>query len=58
MASDGQMVHQLTAYEEDFLEDGIIAVCACGWTSRRCSNREHANREQRQHEIAGAPDAD
>ena len=45
-----KMVHQLTAYEEDFLEDGVKAVCACGWTSRRRDNQEDAAYEQRQHE--------
>jgi hypothetical protein len=25
--------HSLIAYEEDFLEDGVTAVCECGWKS-------------------------
>lgn len=27
--------HLLVEYEEDFLEDGTVAVCSCGWRSPR-----------------------
>ena len=36
------MQHELVAYEEDFLEDGVKAVCVCGWMSERCPTKNQA----------------
>jgi len=31
--------HALVAYEEDFLVDGVVAVCECGWKSAEWPNQ-------------------
>jgi hypothetical protein len=44
--------HTLSAFEEYFLEDGKIAVCACGWKSRRHITEGNAILEHSRH-VAG-----
>ena len=44
--------HALIAYEEDFLEDGVIALCACGWKSERTVNAADASAAHWRHQVA------
>ena len=41
--------HPLSAFEESFLEDGIVAVCACGWKSQRQATEGNAIAEHTKH---------
>lgn len=41
--------HTLSAFEESFLEDGKIAVCECGWKSRRHITEGNAIEEHAKH---------
>ena len=36
-------VHELAEFESDFLEDGVIAWCSCGWASDRKADQESAS---------------
>ena len=35
--------HVLSEFESDFLEDGVIAWCSCGWSSPRKADQESAS---------------
>jgi hypothetical protein len=48
------MTHHLSAFEESFIEDGIVSVCECGWKSEKqitegnavIAYRKHATENQ------------
>jgi hypothetical protein len=54
--------HVLTAYEGYFLEDGVAALCSCGWKSDRvdsmasalCEHQIHAREMKREGQLANA----
>ena len=52
------MKHALTEYEESFLDDGVVAVCVCGWQSERLPNVQEALEYYREHEANPWPDLD
>lgn len=41
--------HVLNAFEESFLEDGVVAVCECGWRSQRHVTEGNATDEHAKH---------
>ena len=42
--------HALVAFEESFLDDGVKAICDCGWSSPLyCEDKEDAQRDWEQH---------
>lgn len=41
--------HALSAFEESFLEDGVTAVCECGWKSQRHITQGNAIEEHLKH---------
>jgi hypothetical protein len=47
--------HNIYSFEEDFLEDGEVAVCSCGWRSKRGAHRQamawHATHKQEQGDL-------
>ena len=49
------MRHRIAEYEEDFLESGTRAVCACGWKTRRCRDDQEARKAFAAHENETAP---
>jgi hypothetical protein len=48
------MEHQLIEFESDFLEDGVFAVCCCGWKSLNFPDNEQAAEAHRIHAQARA----
>lgn len=36
------MTHELIAFQQDFLDDGDIAICSCGWESLKQIDRTAA----------------
>ena len=42
--------HRLIELEEDFLVDGVKAICICGWKSKRCRDDQEALHEIRRHQ--------
>jgi len=47
--------HFLNAFEEDFLESGVVAVCECGWKSPKHLTEGNAIEAHRVHADAQLP---
>ena len=43
------MKHRLAEMEEEFLEDGVKAVCACGFKTPRCRDDQEAMKAIKAH---------
>jgi hypothetical protein len=54
------MQHKLVAFEEYFLEDGVCAICSCGWKSERVNSAESSTVEHQIHqrEVAKDPESE
>lgn len=44
--------HRLAEFESDFLQDGVFAVCSCGWKSLNFPNEARACASHRSHVLS------
>ena len=49
--------HRLIEFESDFLEEGSVAVCSCGWKSSRSRDDSESMLRFREHEHEAAKQA-